>query len=59
MPDYKYVCKTDHCKNKFHKRQKINDPKPVCPQCKGEVDVLIQASTFVLKGNGWFNSGGY
>jgi putative FmdB family regulatory protein len=43
-------------------QQKIND-KPIekCPKCKEDTAkrLISGGSGFVLKGSGWFNSGGY
>ena len=59
MPTYEYEC--EKCHEHFEKNQKISDP-PVkeCPKpdCQGEVKRLISgASTFVLKGGGWYKDG--
>ena len=59
MPVYDYECKK--CKHAWSVEQKINDPKiEECPSCKEkEAKRLISLGNFVLKGSGWFNSGGY
>jgi len=59
MPTYEYEC--GKCHEHFERTHKISDP-PVkeCPKpkCKGEVKRLIAgASTFVLKGGGWYKDG--
>ncbi|MEI8183266.1 MAG: zinc ribbon domain-containing protein [Desulfomonile sp.] len=53
MPIYEYRCKT--CGKEFEEWQKFSDP-PVdaCPECGGQASRLISASTFVLKGTGWY-----
>jgi putative FmdB family regulatory protein len=60
MPTYEYFCQ--NCNHCFEEIQKINDlPIEKCPKCGYEkVKRLISGGTgFVLKGGGWFNSGGY
>ena len=52
MPIYEYRCQA--CGHKFDHFQKMSDPKPPCPQCEGEVDKLISAAGFILKGGGWY-----
>lgn len=53
MPIYEYKCKK--CENTFEVLQKINsDPLEKCIQCNGKVEKLISASSFQLKGSGWY-----
>jgi putative FmdB family regulatory protein len=54
MPIYEYHCKT--CDNHFEKIQKIDDHSPqICPSCQGkEVERLVSAAGFQLKGSGWY-----
>lgn len=60
MPTYNYRCKNEECKHEFQAMHKMSDPPPPCPECKTEdPQKLISKSSFVLKGPGWFNSGGY
>ena len=60
MPTYNYRCKQEECKHDFEATHKMNDTLPPCPKCKTEKpEKLISKSSFVLKGEGWFNSGGY
>ncbi len=57
MPIYEYAC--DACKHKFEKFQSVS-AKPIteCPKCKKKAAKrLISASTFHLKGGGWFKEG--
>ncbi len=54
MPIYEYAC--PDCGKKFDELQKFDDP-PVttCPGCQGgNVKKLISATSFVLKGGGWY-----
>jgi putative FmdB family regulatory protein len=54
MPVYEYRCGA--CSHEFEEWQKISDP-PVktCPTCKKKkVERLISATSFVLKGGGWY-----
>ncbi len=56
MPVYEYQCKA--CGNRFELRQKFSDdPAKECPQCQGEVEKLISAAAFSLKGGGWYSEG--
>lgn len=56
MPLYEYQCKA--CGNNFELRQKFSDaPATECPQCHGEVEKLISAAAFSLKGGGWHAEG--
>lgn len=57
---YEYLC--GNCKHRWEMWQKISDDaETVCPKCKKETaQRLISGGLgFVLKGSGWFNSGGY
>ena len=54
MPIYEYACAA--CGHQFEAWQKMAD-KPIksCPKCKArKVDKLISATSFHLKGGGWY-----
>lgn len=53
MPIYEYRCK--ECGKNFEEMQKFSDkPIKTCKYCSGKnVEKLISASSFVLKGSGW------
>lgn len=53
MPIYEYQCKAKG--HRFEVIQKFSDP-PVtkCKKCGAEVEKLISASAFVLKGSGFY-----
>ncbi len=56
MPIYEYEC--DQCKKTFEVRQSIKDaPLSTCPDCGQPVRKLISASSFLLKGGGWYADG--
>ena len=60
MPTYSYRCES--CGHEFDRIQKISDnPLRECPKCKKEElkKVITGGGGFQLKGNGWFNKGGY
>lgn len=60
MPTYTYKCK--ECNHQFDIRQKISEDKLTdCPECKKvALEKIITGGTgFQLKGNGWYNKGGY
>lgn len=63
MPTYTYRCSEEKCKHEFDIVQKMSDDKLTdCPECKeeGSLEKIITATAgFQLKGNGWFNKGGY
>lgn len=53
MPIYEYRC--PECGHEFEKLQKISAPSPSCPECGlDEVVKKVSASSFVLKGSGWY-----
>ncbi|HDO35257.1 MAG TPA: zinc ribbon domain-containing protein [Nitrospirae bacterium] len=53
MPIYEYVCLS--CEKHLEAVQKFSDPPlSTCPECGGELKKLISASSFVLKGSGWY-----
>jgi putative FmdB family regulatory protein len=54
MPIYEYACAA--CGHQFEEWQKMSDPPVrVCPKCKAKkVEKLISATSFHLKGGGWY-----
>ncbi len=52
MPIYEYRC--PKC-GTFETTQRITEP-PLkrCPTCKSKVERMISATSFVLKGSGWY-----
>ena len=53
MPIYEYRCGT--CSHEFEQMVKLSDPTPPCPRCGAtEVRKLVSASSFQLKGGGWY-----
>lgn len=62
MPTYEYKCKEESCSHKWEETQSIKESATTkCPKCKKETaQRLISGGVgFVLKGGGWFGSGGY
>lgn len=56
MPIYEYECTS--CSKVFEVRQRISDdPLQDCPECRGKVKKLVSASSFLLKGGGWYADG--
>lgn len=55
MPTYEYRCNA--CAHEFETEQRIKDaPLKDCPQCKApELERLISATSFSLKGGGWYS----
>jgi putative FmdB family regulatory protein len=52
MPIYEYHC--PKC-GTFETTQRITDPAlKRCPTCKSKVERMISATSFVLKGSGWY-----
>lgn len=56
MPIYEYACKS--CGHQMEAMQKMSDPALTdCPQCgKPELQKLISAAGFRLKGGGWYET---
>jgi putative FmdB family regulatory protein len=56
---YEYYC--EDCKKTIEVEQKITESNlKECPECKCEnFKRQISNTSFILKGTGWFNSGGY
>jgi putative FmdB family regulatory protein len=55
MPTYEYKC--EKCGHEFERDQRITEgPVKKCPSCKASrVKRLISATSFVLKGGGWYS----
>jgi putative FmdB family regulatory protein len=55
MPVYEYECGA--CGHRFEEWQKMSDkPIQTCPKCKKKkVEKLISATSFQLKGGGWYS----
>jgi len=56
MPIYEYKC--TECDHRLEKLQKISDdPLKDCPECeKSALTKLVSASSFKLKGTGWYET---
>ena len=55
MPIYEYQCR--NC-GTFEHSQSIKDkPLRKCPRCRHVVKKLVSASSFQLKGGGWYSDG--
>jgi len=55
MPIYEYEC--DDCHEVFEVRQKMSDPPPAGHACGSQrVHRVLSATTFVLKGTGWYKT---
>lgn len=53
MPIYEYQC--DQCGSVTEAFQKFSDaPMTSCQRCSGSLHKLISASSFHLKGSGWY-----
>jgi putative FmdB family regulatory protein len=57
MPTYDYQCQK--CGFEFDREQRITeDPIKTCPKCKSrKAKRLLSASSFILKGGGWYADG--
>jgi putative FmdB family regulatory protein len=55
MPTYEYQC--TQCGHEFEREQRITEePVQICPSCEASgVKRLISATSFVLKGSGWYS----
>lgn len=55
MPLYEYRCKK--CGESSEFLQRFDDPpKTECPKCSGELEKLLSAPAFHLKGSGWYKT---
>jgi putative FmdB family regulatory protein len=55
MPTYEYECTKGH---RFEVEQSMRDPAlKRCKVCRSKVQRLISASSFILKGGGWYSDG--
>lgn len=56
MPIYEYAC--GNCDSQFELLQKVSDaPASDCPHCdKPDVKKLVSATSFRLKGSGWYET---
>jgi len=57
-PTYDYVCQS--CNHEFNCIQKItDDPIAICPECglNRAKRLISVATTFILKGSGWYSDG--
>lgn len=67
MATYTYQCTNDKCKDgeELHvftvTKSMSDDSVTKCDKCKKSTTVtqLISSNGFILKGRGWFKSGGY
>ncbi|MFI5301183.1 MAG: zinc ribbon domain-containing protein [Polyangiales bacterium] len=59
MPTYEYAC--TKCGHQWDEIQKMSDPTlDECPQCHQKTaQRLISQGNFILKGGGWYTTGGY
>jgi len=60
MTTYEYIC--TECEHEWEEQQKMSDdPVTICPECEEETAkrLISGGLGFVLKGQGWFKSGGY
>ncbi|MCC6640402.1 MAG: zinc ribbon domain-containing protein [Deltaproteobacteria bacterium] len=55
MPTYEYRC--EKCGHEFEREQRITEePVKKCPSCRApRAKRLISATSFVLKGGGWYS----
>lgn len=55
MPLYVYRC--DDCGSQFEKKQSFTDePLTVCESCQGRLRKVIQPSTVIYKGSGFYST---
>lgn len=60
MPTYTYQCQNPDCANRFETVQTMREKAlDTCPKCRAKVERIPAALPFILKGKGWFKSGGY
>ena len=54
MPLYEYACKK--CNKRFEIIQSIGTDSAKCPDCGSECKKLVSATSFQLKGSGWYKT---
>ena len=54
MPLYEYVCKK--CNKEFEMLQSIGTDSSKCPDCGTECKKIVSATSFQLKGSGWYKT---
>ena len=54
MPLYEYACKK--CNKRFEIIQSIGADSAKCPDCGSECKKLVSATSFQLKGSGWYKT---
>lgn len=53
MPIYEFICES--CGERMERMQKVHDPPPAaCQECGGKMARVVSASSFHLKGGGWY-----
>ena len=59
MPTYEYRCDNEQCEHEWEEVGKIVDPPTTaCPECQEDTAKrMITATSFVIVGGGWGNSG--
>jgi putative FmdB family regulatory protein len=55
MPTYEYECRK--CGVFDHRQSIKDDPLKRCPRCRSNVQKLLSAPAFHLKGGGWYSDG--
>jgi len=54
MPLYEYACKK--CNKNFEIIQSVGTDSAKCPDCGSECKKLFSATSFQLKGSGWYKT---
>ena len=59
MPTYEYICTATTCRHAWETEQSIKDDALTeCPECHQQTAKRqISATSFVLKGGGWYADG--
>jgi len=56
MPIYEYECQSCHAVVESWQSYK-DEPLTTCPDCSGSLKKVISATSFTLKGGGWYADG--
>lgn len=62
MPTYNYRCNGADCSQQSIPKEyihKMSDPKPLCDDCKKEMEKIHTGMALVKFKGKWFNNGGY
>lgn len=57
MPVYEYKCKCGNTLEKFYNKYSDRKDTIICKKCNGKLKLVISNTSFILKGDGWADTG--